>query len=367
MSVKNYTTLPMYKTNSDLSYLHESLPLPDCKKGLPYTYKTYEDVDEPTFDPSIHLDLQMPEFVTTFPNYKKSSKGKEGNLAYSKPFQILSNEGLKVLRKIVKRETPSVAPSRGSRIAIRGLHYSSPWVRDFHRCPLVLEHVSSIVGEKLVVTHDLPSAPQVNSSVPGMEGAAEFWHWDSISFVGNFLITDMDEMEGGELEIIKMEKYAGMKALCEGTLKQNDVEKVSYEGPGKMLLCQGSEILHHVTPIKSNNVRTVVIFCFARANVFQPDKMVLQTYIQEDKPAGNKSGIYEFFRGKAWVCGNALVGMSKVIPYTEDNVSMADRLRSVAEELNRCADLIEEKTNDTIGFFDESVGKFEEDWFTKAG
>ena len=29
----------------------------------------------------------------------------------------------------------------------------------------------------------------------------------------------MTEMDGGELEIIKMEKYAGMKALTEGSLK----------------------------------------------------------------------------------------------------------------------------------------------------
>ena len=28
---------------------------------------------------------------------------------------------------------------------------------------------------------------------------------------------------------------------------------------------------------------------------------------------GNRSGVYEFFRGKAWVCGHALVGMTKVI------------------------------------------------------
>ena len=32
-------------------------------------------------------------------------------------------------------------------------------------------------------------------------------------------ISDMTEMDGGELEIIKMEKYAGMKALTEGSLK----------------------------------------------------------------------------------------------------------------------------------------------------
>jgi hypothetical protein len=59
--------------------------------------------------------------------------------------------------------------------------------------------------------------------------------------------------------------------------------------------------------------------------VFQPDKMVMQTYVQvqltrvqctvphqEDRPRGNKSGLYEFFRGRAWVAGHALLGLAKV-------------------------------------------------------
>jgi len=50
---------------------------------------------------------------------------------------------------------------------------------------------------------------------------------------------------------------------------------------------------------------------------------------------GDRSGLYEFFRGKAWVCGHALVGMAKVVPYTEDGLSLSERLRSVARELER--------------------------------
>jgi len=365
MSVRNFDMLPMYKLNADLSYNHPTIPLPDSKEGLPYPYRTYDDVDEPVFDPTIHLNLEIPHFVKTLPEYKKESKAENGNLAYSKPFQVLSKEGLKVLRMIADRDMPDVAPSRGSRIALRGLYYSSPWVRDFHSCPLLLDHVSAVAGERLVVTHDLPSAPQINSSVPGLKGSAEFWHWDSINYVGNFLINDMKNVEGGDLEIIKMEKHAGMKALIEGNLRPTDLEKVSYEAPGKMMLCQGSEILHHVTPIRSSIKRTVVILAFARADVFKPDKMVMQTYVQEDRPRGNKSGLYEFFRGRAWVCGNALMGMTRVVPYTEDGEQLAGRLRAVADELKRGADLVEEVTNDTIGFFDETKKKFEEDWIKK--
>ena len=250
MAVQDFSSLPLYSTNTDLTYLQDNIPLPDSKENLPYAYKTYEDVDEPIFDPSIHLDLQMPDSVKTLPHYQQAGKGTDGNLAYSKPFQFLSAKGLAVIRKIVTRETPSVEPSRGSRIGIRGLYYSSPWVRDLHSCPQVLDHVSNIVGERVVITHNLPSAPHINSSVPGAKGAAEFWHWDSIGFVGNFLISDTKGLDGGDLEIIKKEKFAGMKALVEGNLGVDDVEKISYEAPGKMVLAQGSEILHHVTPIK---------------------------------------------------------------------------------------------------------------------
>ena len=47
----------------------------------------------------------------------------------------------------------------------------------------------------------------------------------NFDFVANFHLfylpyrSDMADMEGGELEIIKMEKYNGMKALSEGSLK----------------------------------------------------------------------------------------------------------------------------------------------------
>jgi len=362
MAVRNFTNLPFYKINSDLSYDQENIPVPDNKKGLPYVWKSYDDVNEPLFDPSIHLDLQMPDYVKTLPDYRQARNGKSGNLAYSKPFQFLSSEGLDVIRRIVERETPSVEPSRGSRIGIRGLYYSSPWIRDLHSCPQVLDHVSSIIGEKVVITHNLASAPHINSSVPGAKGAAEFWHWDSVSYVGNFLINETDGMDGGDLEIIKKEKYAGMRALVDGSLGSNDVEKVSYEAPGKMVLAQGSEILHHVTPIESLKKRTVIVFCFTPANVFKPDKIVLQTYIQEDKPLGNKCAVFEFFRGRAWACGNALIGMTKKTAYTEDGEKLAERLRSVAHELSRCADLVEENANDAIGFFDESKGVYEEEY-----
>ena len=45
------------------------------------------------------------------------------------------------------------------------------------------------------------------------------------------------------------------------------------------------------------------------------------------------------------------------IPYTEDGKMLGSRLRSVVHELERVADLLEGKTSDAIGFFNEENGK----------
>merc|ERR1719369_2596879 len=300
----------------------------------------------------MHLALEKPDHVTLLPDYQEiPGSPPAGKLAYTQPFQILSSEGVKVMREIVLRNRPSGGPSRGSRVALRGLYYTSPWVRDLHNCPQVLEMISNIAGEPLVPTHHINAAPQVNFSIPGLAGAAEFWHWDSISYVANFLLNDMEEMEGGDLEIIKMQKHAGMEALVNGTLKDGEVEKLVYGPPGKMVVCQGSEVLHHVTPVKSNFPRIVAIMCVPPANVYKPDKLVLATEIQEDRAK------YEFFRGRAWVCGNALAGMATKVAYSEDGQMLANRLRSVVTELERVADLLSGQSNDAIGFFNEENGK----------
>ena len=54
---------------------------------------TYDDVDEPRFDPRLHLDLQHPEYIrllTDFEKTKKYPKVTDHNgspFAYSAPFQ----------------------------------------------------------------------------------------------------------------------------------------------------------------------------------------------------------------------------------------------------------------------------------------
>jgi hypothetical protein len=46
-----------------------------------------------------------------------------------------------------------------------------------------------------------------------------------------------------------------MKALVDGTTHKDYFDTISYEQPGRIILAQGSEIVHHVTPVLSKEKR----------------------------------------------------------------------------------------------------------------
>ena len=117
----------------------------------------------------MHLDLGTPKYVRILPNFEKVDKTPEidpkenrSNFAYSSPFQVFSIEGLKVLKEIIQREERhGTYSSRGNKIALRGLYYMSPWVRDLQACQKLKKHFKMIAGEELVPHPSFCNSPQV--------------------------------------------------------------------------------------------------------------------------------------------------------------------------------------------------------------
>ena len=100
---------------------------------------------------------------------------------------------------------------------------------------------------------------QINLSLPvkdWKEAPLDHWHWDSVAYTGVILLNDMNDMEGGELELMKMEKHKALEELMAGRIESGvHTDVISYESPGKMIMAQGSEVLHHVTPVTSDGER----------------------------------------------------------------------------------------------------------------
>ena len=113
---------------------------------------------------------------------------------------------------------------------------------------------------------------------------------------------------------MRMEKREAMSGMVDGTL---DIlahsEIINYENPGKMILAQGSEVLHHVTPVLSDHRRISMIMAYTPANAYQPPKSVLSTMRRVDQV--HHLGDFEFFREKAWQCSFALKGYVHNVKY----------------------------------------------------
>ncbi len=83
----------LYALNSGRVCEQEPIPLPSSK-GLPLKLNTYDDVDEPVFDPKVHLNLQHPEYIRLLDDFEKTNAypvvtdHKGSNFAYSAPFQV---------------------------------------------------------------------------------------------------------------------------------------------------------------------------------------------------------------------------------------------------------------------------------------
>lgn len=73
-----------------------------------------------------------------------------------------------------------------------------------------LDHVSAVAGETLCPNTFGMHITQVNFGKPGVVGDVDKWHFDSVDYVLVIILSDIEDMIGGELEVL--EKSLGGKA-----------------------------------------------------------------------------------------------------------------------------------------------------------
>ena len=84
----------LYTDNLGICNPSSILPLPH-NEGFPFQINSYDDVDEPIFNPEIHLQLEMPEYVRVLPDFEEmkttpviNCEQNGSRFAYSAPFQV---------------------------------------------------------------------------------------------------------------------------------------------------------------------------------------------------------------------------------------------------------------------------------------
>jgi len=365
----DYKALPVHTENIGRTKLTApAMPLPHPESGFPIPIRTYSDVDEPRFDPTVHLNPQYPNSVALFPDFQtidpkievipKVESPDGSKLAFTDTFSLLSQEGVRVVHDIIFREKNRALINHRN-TEVRGLYYLSPFIRDLVTSPVLLEHLEKFIGEP-VVPHSLcMDTPSVHFGKINTDDVVDHWHFDSVAYVAVALVSDLTDMVGGDLQIILQEKFQAISTLnlTQGNIEEDLLVTVDYKEAGYSILVQGSEIVHHVTAVKSaREERLSLVMAFQPANVFQPDKTVLDTWTRFD--IKDRTAPFEYARTKAWKLSHALSHYVESEPFSKQGDALAVRLKAIRDELSRTIDLLMMTSNDSIGWFDEKTKRY---------
>lgn len=369
----NHNRLPFVVANEGRVAEMPLLPMPP-QDDFYYDINTYENNDfveqEPRWNPDLHLRITEPEYVVRLDTWEKvksveSVKSRrdgttDSKLGFTAPFGLLTPEAVEIVRKICFREmdTKTECPKpRGNKRAVRGFWYTSPFIRDMMSCPVHLALLEKLTGEPLWPYFCYSNSPQINVSKLGNKGTIDHWHHDSLTYVSVLMLSDMTQVTGGALEVMKCPKHEGLDKLERGDQIDELTHTVNYERPGMCILNHGSEVLHHVTPITHNPkniVRMSVIMAFGSRNAYRPNGLCLHTMTFCD--AHSKNYGYEYYRYSAWQMMTILKDMVENDKCEDDDKKFAAKLRHVADELTRAAQQIEDPHADEIKFFHEDNG-----------
>ena len=207
--------------------------------------------DEPTFDPDIHLAMTEPDFIVLLDGFQRVPKATqlpkpvpangESQLAYTGPFRLLSEEGYRVIREILKREMKYQISDARHPAKIRFSAYRSKWIQDFNRCPRILEHLSRITGDvQLSPTALQSSYSHTNIGYAGAE-RVDAYHRDSVPYVVILLACDMSATVGGELQLIERNPEEAFRLIEQhrGQVPKEFIQTIDYLGPNSCVFMQG--------------------------------------------------------------------------------------------------------------------------------
>jgi hypothetical protein len=324
------------------------------------------------FDPAVHLQLEAPAYIKTLTDRSTGSVDKVAfpvplgthesggvawpfnghggapvpfdGLAFSAPFRVLSDEGVRAMREaIYNNERFAQTTDRAPKV-LRGLGYRSSFIRDFTYSPQVLEHLSHMSGNP-VHPHDMPlNIAHVNFGEIGNEQPVDEWHLDSVPYVMVVLLSDATDMQGGNLQVARLgDAKETLKKIAIDGIDMKDVDVVNYPGPGYAIFMQGSRIAHGVTPVSSaREPRLTLVNSYQSRNPFAEDRTKYRTFASWDPDDAAPS---EYARHIAWRVQGRLDYLIKKGLFGQRN-DILSILDGASTELRTAHDLITGKTAD---------------------
>lgn len=282
--------------------------------------------EEPTYDPSRHLALELPEKswnLTDFGYSPEEASQYPFPLAVTTPFRMLSDEGLIALRSVVEQLKNHNSQSERIGNFVRGGIYRSRFLRDFCNCKVIGDFIADLAGAP-IVPHTMPFYQGHINLLPLEKNRdVDRWHTDTVCLDFVLLLTNPSEFEGGKFQFYTCTKERAIEAL--GNPQEDDPQPVSVEFPsaGYAVLQQGNMVVHRALEVTRGDERTTLVHSFMPAKLSAKDV----SQLSDCKPIDPHGVLFtEWARHKAFLSQRKLAHLISHLPYTENRGLICEQL-----------------------------------------
>jgi len=250
-------------------------------------------------------------------------------------------------------------PTPRATSVLRGLGYWSKFVRDFHYSRAFVDFHSRLANREVCPHSFGMNIGHTNIGKVENAGAdVDKWHFDSVDYVLVIILSDLTNMVGGELELLREElggEESMQKLNAMGEPDRSNVANLNYVGAGYGIFVQGSKILHRVTPVlQANAARISMVISFQTPNPFVEDTTrTLKVFSDPDNIAA-----WEFARHSAWKVKSQLSYIiDKSNPDDMSKEDLVKMLQAASEKLCRATNILQGELDDAIAFLDPNAIK----------
>lgn len=287
---------------------------------------------EPVFDPAKHLRLTAPERVYTLADFgyrPDQIAAAHFPLAVTTPFQILSDEGLKITRDSISRLLDKRRNSDRMANFLRGTVFHSKFIRDLCACPQLNAHIAWLAGAPVLPHPMALYQAHVNFKPETVGREVDRWHTDTVVLDFVLMLTDPASFEGGYFEYFQATKGQAIRALIREEHEPNII-KVEFPQAGYAVLQQGNMVVHRASAVTKGDERTALVQSFIKDEPGFRDISKLD----DCKLVDDHAILYsEWARYKAFLARRRLDQLIEDLPYTTDKNLICNELRRAIRDV----------------------------------
>ena len=317
--------------------------------------KDYEMlVDEPVYDPAIHLAPDESEGVVTesladFGYSQDEITLCPSPIAVGGPFRVFSKEGIRATTAVLSRLRSTAESDTGNRAPnyVAGGVYKSKFLRDLSNCTVLAERVSTIMGTPLGA-HSIPHQQlYINFAPEDVTKAVDNWHIDSIDYDIVILLEDPDTFEGGKFQYFRGTDHEAAEIFGTETdelplgfadeLPENQVVSAAKTQGGEAVCMQGAKVVHRAQKLAKAAERTTLVISYVPLDVKFRDQNNLQRIIEWD----HSGTAAELARHCAWRSQARLNSLLKDLSINAEEDSVLESLKFAVADVNKLIELME--------------------------